>query len=197
MIDRIHNDSANGGPFPPPAVGAGFPKGYVFVIRITYHPDGGAAINMYLSDLTGRQPYLGVVPFFGYELSGCSGPADQLSALAKIHLYIMNGCTNRDVDQRKVIAPDDICLGTGNDGVSDFCSRGADYIPFFAVVVVQPGQMSISIRIIFDRRDCSRDSVLDPLEINHPVKPFVASPSSTNSDSALAVPGTDSLLALG
>jgi len=63
MIDRIHDDAANGWPDTTPTLSTSFADGPQVMLLVSDLAYCGAAVHMYFPDLTGTQAQLGVVTF--------------------------------------------------------------------------------------------------------------------------------------
>ena len=82
MVYGVHGDPPNPGiPSQPPGA-ARFAQGNILMIQIADLSYRSITIQMNQPDLPGRKLDMGILSLFGHELSGRSGAADDLRALA-------------------------------------------------------------------------------------------------------------------
>jgi hypothetical protein len=147
----------------------------------------GAAIDVNLSGLTGPQTYRGVRAFAGRHLCRTTGRPNELSAFARLHLYVMDERADRDASNRQAVARlDRRILSTHyRRAVSDALRR--QDVAALAVTILDQCQMSTAVRIVFNALDNTRNSVLVALEINNSISLFVTTTTVTNRNPAIVV----------
>src|ERR1700676_52356 len=82
MVDRVHRDTAHRGTLPEVTLAAGLTDDLVLVIEIAELTDRRAAHDQDPPDFARRHADLGVLAFFGHQLRGAAGGADELAAFA-------------------------------------------------------------------------------------------------------------------
>jgi len=114
-----------------------------------------------------------------------------------IHFDVVQGCTDRYVQKRQIIARNNIRIRAGNNRRPRLDSLGRENISLFAIGVVEPCQMCSSVRVVFDRSDSGGNTVLRPHKIDDSIATLVASTSTSNGNAPISVTPANSLLTLG
>ena len=90
MIDRVFRHPSGDGPAPQPAYPPCFPKGDIFLLKISHLSNRGPALRQHVAKLSGRQFYEGVSPLFGHELCSGTSAAYELPAFSDLEFYVMD-----------------------------------------------------------------------------------------------------------
>jgi len=118
VIDRVHDDAANGRTLAQVAVTARFTQVDVLLIRVRDSADRRHALGTDDTQLTGRELQLSVALVTTDQLGvGPSGTGD-LTAFARLHLDIVDDRTDRHVRHRHCIARLHVDLVAGFDLVT-------------------------------------------------------------------------------
>src|SRR5213593_3712059 len=96
MVARVHDDPADLRSLAHVAGPAGLAKVLVLVVEVADLADRGHALDADPADLAGRQPDLGVLALLRQELGGGTGRADDLAALARDELDVVDRRAERD-----------------------------------------------------------------------------------------------------
>ena len=102
MATHVH------GAFCPNVRASSFTDHHVFVFHVAYLANGGPADLQHHSELTGRKPDGGILPFFSHELSSSARGTDHLTAFARLELNVVDHCAHRNVFQGQGVAWFDI-----------------------------------------------------------------------------------------
>ena len=119
MIDRVHGNAANTGPFTEPPGATGFTELAAFILAISDLSNTGTAALMKLAHFTGRQPDEHISALFRHQLRGCPGTPDKLTTFADLHFDVVDNGTKRNIDQGKAISRLNIHTVSCHDGVAD------------------------------------------------------------------------------
>lgn len=187
MVDGIHGYTANSGATPQMAFRTGLTQGYVGLIFIAHLTNCRHTFNVNHAHFTGRQAKRGVFPFPSLQLRGTTRPADELTSLTPTQLDIVYHQSNRNRFEWQGIAGTDIGFGTGQDPIADVKPVGCDDVAFFAINIVQQGDTSRAVGIVFDRGDLSRDAGFIPTKIDDAIGPLVPATTMTNRNPAVTV----------
>ena len=171
MVVRVHNGTAHLRTASEPAAAARLADGDVLMLEVPDLADRCTTVDVHTADLTGRQTQKRVVAFLRHELCRCARTACQLRALADLELYGMNNRTERDILERKRVPRLDVSLGTRLHNIADLEAVRCEDVALLAVCVVQQRDARTAVRIVFDRRDTGRNSVLRALKVNDAVEP--------------------------
>ena len=85
-----------------------------------------------------------------------------------------------DIEERQRVADLDISFGTAYDDIADLQALRSQDVAFFAVSIVQKGNVGRTVRIVFDRSHFSRDIVLRTFEIDDTILSLVAAALMTD-----------------
>jgi len=109
------------------------------VIQVAHLADGGVAHLANQANFTGRQAQLRVIAFFGQQLRGGAGGANQLSALAFLQFDIVHHGADRNVGDGHAVAGANVDAGAGHDRVANAQPDGGHDVALFAVSIDQQG----------------------------------------------------------
>ena len=104
MVTRVHDDAPDLRPLAHVAGAAGLAEVLVLVIEVADLADGGHAADADPADLARRQADLGVLALLGQELGRGARRADDLAALARDELDVVDRGAERDVRDRQGVA---------------------------------------------------------------------------------------------
>lgn len=79
---------------------------------------------------------------YGYAVRNLVYQAGKLSTSARIKLYIVNNCTNRNVLKRKSITCNNICIRTCNNCCTNLKTLRSNDIALYAVFILNKSNMS-------------------------------------------------------
>ena len=148
------------------------------------------------ADLAGRQPDLGVVALLGQQLGRDAGRADDLAALARDELDVVDRRAERDVGERQGVADPRLGLGPGDDDVADLEAVGQEHVALLAVAVVEQADAGRPVRVVLDRRQPGRHAELVALEVDDAVVLLLAAAAMAHGHPALVVAAGAALLRL-
>src|SRR5271157_6664740 len=119
MVPRVHDDAADFGPQAHMPCPSGLAEVLVLVIQVGNLADGGHALQADTPDLAGGKPHRSEIALLGEELSRYARGADDLAALARNQLDVVDRGAERDVGEGQRVAEARLGLGPGDDHVSD------------------------------------------------------------------------------
>ena len=94
---------------------------------------------------------------------------------------------DRDVLERECVADLDISVRAGNDLITDLEAVRCEDVALLAVNVVEQSDAGAAVRIVLDRSDASRDTVLRALEVDHAIEALMAAALMADGQAALLV----------
>src|SRR5215210_1119395 len=97
MVAWVHDDTADFRTLAHVAGSPGLAEVLVLVVEVADLADGGHALDAHPADLAGREADLRLLPFLGEQLGRRSGRADDLAALARNELDVVDRRAERDV----------------------------------------------------------------------------------------------------
>src|SRR5690349_20783725 len=118
VVNRVHGDTTDGRADALPAHTAGLAPVDVRLLGVADLADGGAAAQVDVADLAGRQAQLRVRTVLGDQADAGTGGTGHLRAAAGLQLDRVDDGTDRDVLQRQVVAGLDVGARTGLDDVT-------------------------------------------------------------------------------
>ncbi len=158
------------------------------VLAVADDADGGAALDRDHSHLTGRETKGGVLAFLGHELCGIAGSADHLAALAREQLDVVYESTDRDDREREAVAEMHFNFRTVHQLVADLQAFRSQDVSLLAVCVADKSDVGGAVRIVLDRLDDCRNTVLRvALEVDDSVSASCSAPAEAARDLALVV----------
>src|SRR5205823_4294565 len=158
------------------------PAGDVLVIDVPDLADCRAARERHAAHLAGRQPEDAVALVLRDELDAGPCAARQLPALARLQLDVVDERPRRDVLERERVAGLDVGARTGLHGRAHAKPRRREDVRLRPVGVVQQGNPRRAVRVVLDRGDLRRHTVLSALEVDDAIAALVP---------AALVPGRD------
>src|SRR5207247_7614190 len=168
----------------------------VLVVEVADLPDRGHAPDADLADLARGQPHLGVLALLGQQLRGRARGADDLAALARDQLEVVDRGAERDVGDREGIADPRLRRRPGHDHIADAQAVGEEHVPLLAVAVVEQPDPRGPVRVVLDRGDARGHAVLVALEVDPAVVRLLAGAPMAHGEPALVVPAGGALLRL-
>src|SRR6476620_6603510 len=101
MVARVHDDTSDLGPLAHVPGTAGLAEVLVLVVEVADLADGGHAAERHAPHLARREPHGGELALLREELGGYAGGPDDLAALARDELDVVDRGAERDVRQRQ------------------------------------------------------------------------------------------------
>ena len=181
MVVRIHNNAAVSRTDTQPTAAASFTDADVFSINVTNLTDGCTAVDMYFTDFARRKTEQSVVALFSHQLCAGTSTTSHLAAFTNFHFHVVYGSTKRNVFQRQAVTGFDICVRTAYYDIANFQIKRSDDVTFFAVNIVDQSDTSVTVRIVFNGSNLSRNAVFGTLEINDTILFFMTAALMTNS----------------
>src|ERR1700722_17670176 len=189
VVDRVHGDTADGGPLALPPVPAGLAGLEVALLGVADLADRGPAGRVDPPDLAGRHPQLGVAALLGQQLHAGARRTGDLGAAAGPQLDSVHHGAGRDAAQRHRVAWLDVRAGAALHGVPGRQALRADDVALLAARVVEQRDGGGAVRVVLDLRDLGRHAVLvRPPEVDQPVGALVAAALMPGGDPAVHVP---------
>ena len=142
------------------------------------------------AEFTGRQLQHRTTTFLTHQLNRCSGATGQLATLAWFHLNVVQQGTDTNLFQRQRIARTNISIGTGHHHITRSKTLGSKNVPLVSIVVVNQGDMSGPVGVIFDARNFTGNVEIVTLEINHTIQTLVATAAMEGSNATIVVAAT-------
>src|SRR5712691_7164858 len=187
VVDRIHRDAAHGGPHAAPADASGLADRFQAVLLVADLADGGAAIDVHLTDLARTQPQLRVAALSRKQLNRGARGARELRAPAGLHLDAVNRGADRDVPQRQGIARLDRRLHPGHELRAGSHTLGRNDVAALAVGITEQGDVCTPVRVVFEPLDLRRDAILVAAKIDDAVILLVPAALVAHGDVAVDV----------
>ena len=180
VIHRVHHNTSNSWADTFPALSACLTHVHIHVFAVADYTDSGQAFDAHFANFTRLQLELCVVLIFGHQLNRCSSTSGQLGPFALLQFHAVETCPNRNSINGQRIACADISRRTADHFISNFQSVWVDDVALLSINILQKGDASASVRIIFDRNYFGRYTCFVALEIDNPI-------ASTNTLAFLAV----------
>src|SRR5664279_5966317 len=196
MVARVHHHPADLRPLPEMAGPAGLAQVLVLVVKVADLADRGHASNADPADLARWQPDLGVVALLGQQLGGNARRADDLAALARHELDVVDRGAQRDVGDRQGVADPGLGFGTRDDHVADLQPVGQEHVALLAIAVVEQTDPGRPVRVVLDRGQAGRHAHLVPLEVDPAVVLLLAAAAVADGEPAGVVPARATRLGL-
>src|SRR5712691_8161521 len=187
VVDRIHRDAAHGGPHAAPADASGLADRFQAVLLVADLADGGAAIDVHLTDLARTQPQLRVAALSREQLNRGARSARKLCAPAGLHLDAVNRGADRDVPQRQGITRFDRRLHPGHELRAGSHTLGRNDVAALAVGIAEQCDVRAPVRIVFEPLDLGRNTVLVAAKIDDAVILVVPAALVAHGDMAVDV----------
>src|SRR5699024_4905494 len=109
---------------------------YVCVIRVADDTDGRLALEADVTQLAGGQTDHCLAVLLRHQLRADASRTDQLRALTRVQLDVVDHGTNRDVLNRQAVARLDVRRSGGNNLIADVQALGSEDISLFAILVL-------------------------------------------------------------
>ncbi len=180
VIDRVHGHTAVMRLATQPARAAGLAQVDVLLVGVRHRADGRHAFGPHDADFTGRQAKLGIALILADQLHVGTGGTGDLTALADLHLDIVDHGADRNVLQRQRVARLDVDLLASHDAVADGEALRGQNVVQLAVLILDEGDESGAVGVIFQTLDHRRHIKLVPLEVDDAVVALV--PTTTEPD---------------
>ena len=175
------------------ALPAGLTDLNVLVLQIAHLTDAGGAVGADDADLAGGHTDLGVLALLCHQLGIGAGGTNQLSALAGVHLHIVDHGTHRDVGDGQAVAGLDICSGGGDHLVTGGQTHGSDDVTLLAVLILHQSDVGAAVGIVLQTQDSGGHIRLVTLEVDDTILALLAAAAMADGDAAIAV-ATSALL---
>src|SRR3954453_17036357 len=160
VVDRVHDDTADGRALALPAHAADLAPVDVRLLGVADLADGGAAGHVHEPHLARGQTQRGAGALAGDQLSAVAGGAGHLGTATGTQLHAVDRRTDGDVAQRQVVARLDVGVGTRLDRRALRQVLRRDDVALLAVGVVQQRDARGAVRVVLDVRDLGRHAVL-------------------------------------
>jgi len=125
-----------------------------------------------------------VPALFAHSLGSITCAAPELPAFARFKLNVMYQGPSGNGLKRQSVARFYVNVVTRLYHVAQFDAQGGEYVPLFAIDVIDQGNARRPIRIILNRGHLARDGSLIPSEIDDSKLAFTAATSVTHSYNA-------------
>ena len=166
---------------------AGLTQLNVGVIGVTDNTDGSLAVQTDVTQLAGGQTNHALAVLLSHQLSADACGTNQLRALARVQLDVVDHGTNRDVLNRQAVARLDVGILGGDDLVADLQTLGSEDVCLLAVLILDESDVGRAVRVVLDGLDFCENVELLTLEVNDTVLLLVAAADVANGDAAVAV----------
>mgnify|MGYP004715940101 CR=1 FL=1 len=187
VVVRVHNGTADGRTDAHVALAAGLTDVNVLVIDVADLADDSHAVRADDAHFAGGHTDLSVAVLLRHQLSSSTGGADELSALAGVHLNVVDDGTDRDVGDGQAVAGLDIGGGGRDDLVASLQADRSDDVALLAVLVLDESDERAAVGVILQAQDGRGDVHLVALEVDDAVLLLVAAAVMTDGDAAVAV----------
>src|SRR5664280_2339422 len=169
---------------------AGLPEALVLVVEVGDLPDRRHAAQRDASHLARRKPDGGVVAFLREELRRAAGRPDDLAALARDELDVVDRGAERDARQRQGVPDPCLGVGPGDHQVADLEAVRQEHVALLAVPVVKKADAGRAVRVVLHGGD------LVALEVDDPIVLLLAAAAMADGEAALVVATRATLLGL-
>jgi len=179
MIDRVHGNAANTGPFTEPPGATGFTELAAFILAISDLSNTGTAALMKLAHFTGRQPDEHISALFRHQLRGCPGTPDKLTTFADLHFDVVDNGTQRNIHHGQAVTGLNIDIVSSDDLISDCDAVRCQNIFLLTVKIAEQRDVGRSVWIVFDRNDFGGNIHFIAFEIDNPELPLMSASTMT------------------
>ena len=187
VVVRVHDGTADGRTNAHVALAAGLTDVNVLVIDVADLANDGHAVRADNAHFAGGHTDLSVAVLLRHQLSSSTGGADELSALAGVHLNVVDDGTDRDVGDGQAVAGLDISGGGRDDLVASLQADRSNDVALLAVLVLDESNERAAVGVILQTQDSRGDVHLVALEVDDAVLLLVAAAVMTDGDAAVAV----------
>src|ERR1035437_2505566 len=194
MVSRVHDHATDFGPLAHVPCASCLAQALVLVLEIRDLADSRHTAEGDPPDLAGRKSHGGEISLFGEQLGRHARGPDDLTALARDQLDVVDRGAERDVGQRKRIAETSLGLDAGDDHVANLETVGQEHVALLAVLVVEQADTGRPVGVVLDRGQLRRDIELVPLEVQDSVVLLLTAATMTNGELALVIAAGAALL---
>ena len=157
------------------------------MVDVAHLADGGHAVEPHNAHLAGGHADLGVGALLSHQLGAGAGGADQLAALAGVHLNVVDHGAHRDVGQGQGIAGLDVRLGRGEHLVAGAQAHRSQDIAALAVLILHQRDVGAAVGVVLQAQDRGGHVHLVALEVDDAVLALAAAAPVADGDAAVAV----------
>ncbi|QTK78138.1 NAD(FAD)-Dependent Dehydrogenase [Agrobacterium tumefaciens] len=198
VVDRVHDDAANVRTLAAPTGTTGLAVVDVGVVRVRNSTDrceAGAVHQTLFARVETQDGHAGIT---ADELDIRAGGPSDLTALARLHLDVMDDRTDRNVLKRHGVAGLHVhCLLGGDHLVTSSETLWRENVSLFAVGIRNQRDERGAVGVVFQTFNGAFNVELATLEVNQTVGPLVTATLETDGDPALVVTATLGAEALG
>ena len=184
VIAGVHDGTTAAGANAHVALAASLAQVDVLVVEVGNNADGGDAVNGDVAHLAGRQANQCITVLLSHQLSHNTSGTDQLAALARVELDVVDHGTDGDVLKRQSVARLDIGGGASHNLIANLQAVRSQNVALGAVFVLNESDESGAVRVILKGLDRCGNAELVALEIDHAVLGAVAAAVMANGDLA-------------
>src|SRR6185369_10868860 len=188
MVARVHDHAADLRSLAHVASAAGLAEVLVLVLEVADLADRGHAPERDPAHLARGHPDRGVVAFLGEQLGGGARRPDDLAALSRDELDVVDRRAERDVGEGQGVAEPRLRIGPGDDHVTDLQAVRQEHVALLAVAVEQEADPGRAVRVVLDRREAGRHAELVALEVDPAVVLLLAASAMADGQPAGVVP---------
>ena len=197
VVNRVLHNTADVGTEPKIPLLTGFTERGIHVVEITDLTDGGAAIQMDLTDFSGGHLDLSIISVLGTEESHLTGSAGNHAAFAGDKFDIVNFDTIRNVPEFDTVTGFDLSFVRRDHSLTDLHTVGSKDVALGAVFILDKSNEAGTVGVILDVLNGCGHIKFGTLEVDHTVSALVASPAETDRDAAHIVSSAGRFLTLG
>ena len=187
MVDGIHDHAADVRAASKPACAPGLAAGNVHVVGISDLADRGVAFLVDPANFSRGELDQGITAFAVRQGGVSTGATDHLGPPAGNDLNIMDCGAERDRLERKGITHGGLGPFSGVHPCPDRESDGSEDVGLFTIGILEQGDASRAVRIIFDGEDFGGDSLFLALEIYQPVFSLMSAAAVPHGEPAVVV----------
>ena len=184
VVVGVHYRTTNSGTEAHVALTTGLTDLHICMIGIANHANGSHAVAGHVAQLAGGQTNHALAVLLSHQLSADACGTNQLCALARVQLDVVDHGTNRDVLNRQAVARLDVGILGGDDLVADLQTLGSEDVCLLAVLILDESDVGRTVRVVLDGLDFCENVELLTLEVNDTVLLLVAAADVANGDAA-------------
>src|SRR5580704_1012018 len=163
---RVHGDAANVGPTPHPPFAARFADRHLNMVRVSDHANRRPTRAWQAPNFAGRKRDLRPLPFAGVHDGVHAGRAAQLPAPTRLHFDAVNLGPGRNLLEWHAVADIRLDFKTAFDFVANLETFRREDVSLLTVDIVQQGDPSRTVGIVFNEGDAGGNPVLFAVEID-------------------------------
>src|SRR5207302_1634656 len=133
----------------------------------------------------------------GHELRARAGGASHLSAFSFFQLDVVNHGAERDSDQGKRVADENVGLRAGRHRGADLQAIGREDVSLLAIAIVKQSDARAAIRVVLDRRNRRRNVAFVATKIDLTIALLMTAADEARSHTPDVSPPSRLRLALG